>query len=126
MKTVLYVDDNDEIIEIVNIALVKSNYHLITENNPQHALAVCIDKKPDLVLMDINMPGMDGFEISRQLREKGFDNPIIILTASEIAADKQKAKTAGCTDYILKTVDMQNVGQIIDHYIGEAGEIGSN
>ena len=123
MKTVLYVDDNDEIIEIVNIVLSKSSYNLITENNSQNAIQVCLEKKPDLVLMDINMPGLDGFEISKQLREKGFKNPIIILTASESAADKQKAKSAGCTDYILKTVDMQNVGQIIDRYIGEMGEL---
>jgi len=123
MKTVLYVDDNDEIIEIVSIVLSNSNYHLITENNSKNAINICLDKKPALVLMDISMPDMDGFEVSKQLREKGFDNPIIILTASESAADRQKAKAAGCTDYILKTVDMQNVGQIIDRYIGEAGEL---
>lgn len=123
MKTVLYVDDNDEILEIVNIVMSKSNYNLIAENNSQNAIKTCLDKKPDLVLMDINMPGMDGFEITKQLREKNFDNPIIILTASESSADRQKAKAAGCTDYILKTVDMQNVGQIVDRYIGEAGEL---
>ena len=123
MKTVLYIDDNDEIIEIVNIVLSKTNYNLITENDSQNAIEVCLEKNPDLVLMDINMPGMNGFEVSKKLRDKGFKQPIIILTASESAADKQKAKAAGCTDYVLKTVDMQNVGQIIDHYIGEAGEI---
>lgn len=123
MKTVLYVDDNDEIIEIVNIVLSKASYNLVSENNSGNAIKVCLEKNPDLVLMDINMPGINGIEISKQLREKGFKNPIIILTASESASDKQKAKAAGCTDYVLKTVDMQNVGQIIDRYIGEAGEI---
>ena len=123
MKTVLYIDDNDEILEIVNIVLSKSNYNLITENNSRNAIQTCLEKNPDLVLMDINMPGTNGFEITKQLREKNFTGPIIILTASESSADRQKAKAAGCTDYILKTVDMQNVGQIIDRYIGEAGEL---
>ena len=123
MKTVLYIDDNDEILEIVNIVLKDSGYHLITESNSGNAIQVCLEKNPDLVLMDLNMPGKNGFDITRELRQQGYIHPVIVLTASESPADRKKASAAGCTDYILKTVDMQNVGQIIDRYIGEAGEL---
>ncbi len=123
MKTVLYIDDNDEILELVNLVLKGSEYHLITESNSSNAIKTCLEIKPELVLMDLNMPGTNGFDITRELRKKGYNHPIIVLTASESPADRNKATEAGCTDYILKTVDMQNVSQIIDQYIGEAGEL---
>jgi len=84
---------------------------------------MCLEKTPDLVLMDINMPGMNGFEVTKKLRSSGFNNPIVVLTASESDDDRKQAKAAGCTDYILKTVDMRNVRSIIDQYIGEVGKL---
>lgn len=123
MKTVLYVDDNDEILEIINMLLANTDYHLLTVNDANNAVAMCLENKPDLVLMDINMPGMDGFEVTRKLRNSGFSNPVIVLTASESDDDRKQARAAGCTDYLLKTVDMYNVKSIIDEYIGEPGEL---
>ncbi len=123
MKTVLYVDDNDEILEIINMLMANTDYHLLTVNDANNAVAMCLENKPDLVLMDIDMPGMNGFEVTRILRSSGFSNPVIILTASESKEDRRQAKAVGCTDYILKTVDMRNVKSIIDEYIGELGEL---
>jgi CheY-like chemotaxis protein len=123
MKTVLYVDDNDEILEIVGMLLDGTDYRLLTENDSGKAVALCLEKKPDLVLMDINMPGMNGFEVTKKLRSSGFNNPVVVLTASESDEDRKQAKASGCTDYILKTVDMRNVKSIIDRYIGEVGKL---
>jgi len=123
MKTVLYVDDNDEILEIIGMLMEGTDYHLLTVNDSSKAVAMCLEKTPDLVLMDINMPGMNGFEVTKKLRSSGFNNPIVVLTASESDDDRKQAKTAGCTDYILKTVDMRNVRSIIDQYIGEVGKL---
>ena len=123
MKTVLYVDDNDEILEIIGMLMEGTDYHLLTVNDSSKAVAMCLEKKPDLVLMDINMPGLNGFEVTKKLRSSGFNNPIVVLTASESDDDRKQAKTAGCTDYILKTVDMRNVRSIIDQYIGEVGKL---
>ncbi|OGT73202.1 MAG: hypothetical protein A2W76_09540 [Gammaproteobacteria bacterium RIFCSPLOWO2_12_47_11] len=123
MKTVLYVDDNDEILEIIGMLMEGTDYHLLTVNDSSKAVAMCLEKTPDLVLMDINMPGMNGFEVTKKLRRSGFNNPIVVLTASESDDDRKQAKAAGCTDYILKTVDMRNVRSIIDQYIGEVGKL---
>lgn len=123
MKTVLYVDDNDEILEIVGMLLDGTDYRLLTENDSGNAVALCLEKKPALVLMDINMPGMNGFEVTKKLRSSGFNNPVVVLTASESDEDRKQAKASGCTDYILKTVDMRNVKSIIDRYIGEVGKL---
>jgi len=123
MKTVLYVDDNDEILEIIGMLMEGTDYHLLTVNDSSKAVAMCLEKTPDLVLMDINMPGMNGFEVTKKLRSSGFNNPIVVLTASESDDDRKQAKAAGCTDYILKTVDMRNVRSIIDQYIGEVGKL---
>ena len=123
MKTVLYVDDNDEILEIIGMLMEGTDYHLLTVNDSSKAVAMCLEKTPDLVLMDINMPGMNGFEVTKKLRSSGFNNPIVVLTASESDDYRKQAKAAGCTDYILKTVDMRNVRSIIDQYIGEVGKL---
>jgi len=110
-------------IELVKLRLENSEYKLLTAGNGDDAIEVCLEKQPDLVLMDINMPGLDGFAATRQLRDKGFQAPIIVLTGSEEEDDRKQAMAAGCTDYVLKTLDMDNVEDIIDHYIGKAGEI---
>jgi CheY-like chemotaxis protein len=123
MKTVLYVDDNDEILEIIGMLLEGTDYQLLTVNDSGKAVAVCLEKTPDLVLMDIKMPGMNGFEVTKKLRSSGFNNPVVVLTASESDEDRKQAKASGCTDYILKTVDMRNVRSIIDQYIGEVGKL---
>ncbi len=123
MKTVLYADDNDEIIEIVKLVLDGKDYNLITVSNGEEAVKVCVEQQPALVLMDINMPGLNGFDATKKLREGGFSNPIIILTGSEAQEDRQQAEAVGCTDYILKTVDMNNVGTVIDHHLGEIGKL---
>ena len=123
MKTVLYIEDNQEIIEIITLLLAKSDYQLLTQIDASKAVDMCLQKNPDLVLVDINMPEMNGIEVTQKLRNAGFSNPIIMLTASESPEDKKQARAAGCNDYILKTLDMHNVRAIIDDYLGEMGEL---
>ena len=121
MKKVLYIDDDNEMLEIVQIVLANSGYELLTTNRSDTAVDLCNQERPDLVLMDLNMPGVDGFETIRQLREQGFENPIVVLSASESDADRNKARNAGCNDYVLKSLDMKDLEKTIDYYIAEAG-----
>ncbi len=121
MKKVLYVDDDQEMIEIVKIVLANSGYELLTTVQGEKAVDICEREQPDLVLMDLNMPGLDGFAATQKLREQGFSNPIIALSASESDSDRQKARQAGCNDYVLKTLDMQGLENTIDTFIAEAG-----
>ncbi len=123
MKTVLYVDDSEDMLEIVKLVLANSGYQILTASSGAEAIEICSNEQPDLILMDLNMPDIDGFATTQQLRSNGYHNPIVVLTASENEEDKVKAQAIGCTDYILKTLDMSDVEGVIDRYIAEAGGI---
>ena len=117
MKTVLLADDSSLTAEIISPLIEKSGYRLITVADGAQAIDRCCEKQPDLVLMDLYMPCMDGFIAARTLREKGFTFPIVALTGSEHEEDKIKASRAGCNEYILKTLEMKEVERVLDTYL---------
>jgi len=121
MKKVLYVDDSEETLEVIQIILAKSGYQILTASSGKQAVEVCSKEQPDLVLMDINMPDLDGFASIQLLRSSGYNNPVIMLTASENEEDRAKAKAIGCVDYILKTLDMRDIESVIDRADADAG-----
>ncbi len=123
MKSILYVDDNKDMIELVELVLSKSGYQLVSNTDPQATVSLCMEKRPDLLLLDLHMPGMEGFEVTRELRQQGFTNPIIVFTASESNRDKEKAYQAGCDEYIVKDLEMRSLEHVIDTYLIEAGGI---
>ena len=123
MKTILYADDNQDMIDLIQLILKDSAYKLITSNGGIEAVKTCLEETPDLVLMDLNMPDMNGFDATRVLRDKGFSNPIVVLTGSESEDDRKKAQEVGCNEYILKTLEMEDVEKTIDHYLYETDEL---
>ena len=123
MKTVLYVEDNDDMIEIVKMVLAKSGYRILSEKDGKATLRFCADENPDLVLMDLNMPDMGGLEITRQLRSQGYTNPIVVFTASEKEEDREKAMAVGCNGYIVKDMEMRGLEKVIDKFLAESGGV---
>lgn len=123
MKTVLLTDDNEDILELVKLVLAKSGYRVDAAPDGNAAVARCLSDPPDLVLMDLNMPGLNGFDATKQLRAKGFTKPIVILTASEAEADRKRAKECGADAYILKTLNMDDVERVLDRYLLDSGGI---
>ena len=123
MKTVLLTEDNEDIIELVKLVLAKSGYKVDTAGDGAQAVARCLSNPPDLVLMDINMPTKGGFDAVKELRAKGFKNPIVMLTASESEADRKHAKEAGCNAFVLKTLNMDDLEKVIDHHLMDTGGI---
>lgn len=121
MKTVLLVDDNPEIIELVQLVLSKSGYKMVIARSGGEALRICGEGSPDLVLMDLRMPDMDGAAAIRTLRNEGFNKPIIVLTGSESPEDRERAMAAGCDDYILKTMEMRDLEVSIDGFLQKGG-----
>ncbi len=83
MKSILLTDDDPEIVELIKIKLSDSDYQLVIASDGEEAVRIGLEQSPDLILMDINMPNMNGFDATQTLRSKGFKNPIIILTSSE-------------------------------------------
>jgi DNA-binding response OmpR family regulator len=98
---VLIVDDEPRILKFLNIKLKASGYEVITANSGQEALAQVQAQDPDLTVLDVLMPGMDGFETLKQIR--AFSSvPVIILSAKEANVDKIKGLKLGADDYLAK------------------------
>ena len=98
---ILVVDDDPEIVSFVRRGLAYEGYTVDTAADGREALAKARDVAPDLVVLDIMMPGTDGFEVARRLRE-GSDIPIIMLTAKGTVADKVTGLDSGADDYLVK------------------------
>lgn len=121
MKTVLLAEDNEDMVELIKLVLAESGYELVTVADGEEAVRMSLELKPDLILMDIRIPKMDGFTATSELRSKGFNQPIVILTGSDKQEDRDQAMEAGCNDYILKTMDMKEVKDVLDRFLAEAG-----
>lgn len=103
-KTILIVDDNHLIHEIIRLQLRKFDIRFLTALNGLDALLMVKNETPDLILMDLIMPVMDGFEATRCIRSLNANIPVIALTAHSFSKDKQRAKDAGCTKILTKPI----------------------
>lgn len=108
MKKILVADDKATGRELVRTVLERSGYEVVEAENGIDALDLARRVQPDLIILDIHMPGLDGFGVVKELRAGGaFTNtPVIALTASAMQGDKQKAISAGFTGYISKPVSL--------------------
>ncbi len=101
---VLLVDDGATNRRFVSVALRQTGVDITEAENGEQAVELATSQEFDLILMDMQMPVMDGYMATRLLRERGFTTPIIALTANAIAGDKKKCIEAGCTDYLSKPI----------------------
>lgn len=108
-KTVLIVEDEKSIVDILRFNLEKEGYAAETAYDGETGLRLALEKNPDLVLLDLMLPKMSGFDVCRQLREKGSGVPIIILTAREEEGDKVQGLELGADDYITKPFSMREL-----------------
>lgn len=107
-RTILIVDDKASVRKLVQEYLVEQGYRVVTADNGQNALHIARNEKPDLILLDIMMPEMDGFEFVRIFR-KEKDTPIILLTAKLEETDKVLGLELGADDYITKPFGMREL-----------------
>ena len=104
-KTVLIVEDEVNIVDIVRFNLQREGYATLEAYDGEAGLALAREKKPDLILLDVMMPKMMGFDVCRALRAEGDNVPVIILTAREEEEDKILGLEIGADDYITKPFD---------------------
>ncbi len=117
MKTILIVDDVDFNIDLL-MQILEDDYSLLVARDGAEAVSCSEQDHPDLILMDIAMPVMDGYEATRRIRATLKDLPIIGLSSHAMQGDAEKAKAAGCTDYLTKPVDEDLLLAKIKEYLG--------
>jgi len=119
MINVLVVDDSSTDRKIMKRLLSSSGWiNCIEVTNPHDAITAVQDLKVDLLITDIMMPDIDGFELSRILRERGFDKPIIAVSGRGEAAAGQKAKISGIDAFMTKPINLQEMLNKIDELVG--------
>lgn len=118
-KKILIVDDNQDSRELAVKILKKVGYQMIEAADGEDALEKANTENPDLILMDISIPKIDGYEVTRRLKSQtSFKNtPIIALTAHAMKGDKEKAIEAGCEGYISKPIDIHELPNQIKSYL---------
>jgi len=117
LKTILIVDDVELNIDLLT-QILEDDFHVIVARDGAQAVDSAERLRPDLILMDIAMPVMDGYEASRIIRKSFETLPIIGLSSLAMAGDAEKARAAGCSDYLTKPVDEDMLMRKIKEYLG--------
>jgi two-component system, cell cycle response regulator DivK len=114
-KSVLIVDDNPINMKLVRVLLTGEGYDVRTAGDAVEALAVLKQWQPNLILMDIQLPGIDGLELTRQLKADSTTGHITIigLTAYAMKGDEERILAAGCDGYIAKPIDTRTLPHLI-------------
>lgn len=107
MNTILVVDDDEKILDLVSIHLSRANYKVMKAKNGLEALALTEETLPDLAVVDVMMPEMDGFTLTKKLRT--LDIPVLLLTAKGELEDKEQGFSAGSDDYVVKPFEPQEL-----------------
>ncbi len=108
-KTVLVVEDEKNIVDILTFNLTREGYTVLEAYDGQTGLQLALEQNPDLILLDLMLPRMNGFDVCRALRERGSAVPIIMLTAREEETDKILGLELGADDYITKPFSMREL-----------------
>ena len=109
MARILIVDDEPEIVRGLEDNLRFEGYQTVSATNGEEALALALSAGPDLILLDVMMPRMSGWDVCRALREKGVDVPVIMLTARGEEADRVRGLELGADDYVTKPFSLREL-----------------
>jgi CheY-like chemotaxis protein len=123
---VLYIEDNDQNFYLVSFILSKKGYFVARAHDGREGIDLATREKPDLILLDIQLPVMDGYATARELvKIPGVGAvPIVALTSYAMAGDREKALAAGCTGYIEKPINPKTFLDQIHQYLPASGEGG--
>ena len=106
MHRILYVEDNDDNVYMLKSRLERKGFSVIVARDGAEGIAMAVDQKPALILMDLSLPVIDGWEATRQLKARSDTQhiPIIVITAHAMAGDRESALATGCDDFDTKPV----------------------
>ena len=117
-KTILVIEDDAFSMKLVTSLLEIGNFNILEALDAETGIRLAREHQPDLILMDIQLPGMDGLSATRAMKyEPALNNtPIVALTANAMVGDKEKALEAGCTGYISKPIDVRAFLDNLSHF----------
>lgn len=121
---VLIVDDNPTNLKLLSYVLSSQGFEVQTAGDAVAALAALQARRPRVILMDLQLPGMDGLELSRRLKADPETRDIVILavTAYAMKGDEQRARAAGCDGYVAKPIDTRTFPALVASYLARASE----
>jgi two-component system cell cycle response regulator DivK len=126
-KTILIVEDEPKNLKLLRDLLQRFGYEILEAPDGEQGVKITMEKIPDLILMDIMMPKMDGLEATRIIKadNKTKHIPVIALTSYAMKGDREKTIEAGCDGYIAKPIDIQEVLKIIEHFVTAKEKVSS-
>lgn len=116
---ILVIEDNEQNMYLVNFILEKHGYQIIQASDGKKGVSQACEQKPDLILLDIQLPVMDGYAVARELRkiEMLAKIPIVAVTSYAMSGDRERALAAGCTGYIEKPIDPDTFITQVEQYL---------
>lgn len=119
MSKILYVEDNPQNMRLVRKILKHAGYEVLEAETGHEGVEVATSHNPDLILMDVNLPDIDGLEVTRILKTEHnmVDTPIIALTANAMVGDREKALEAGCDGYLPKPISKADLLATVTEYL---------
>jgi two-component system cell cycle response regulator DivK len=119
---ILYVEDNEDNIFMLKSRLTRAGFTMIIATDGAQGVAMALSERPDLILMDLSLPVLDGWEATRRIKAAHDTNhiPVIALTANAMAGDREKALAAGCDDYDTKPIELPRLLGKINALAGRA------
>lgn len=120
-KNILIVEDNEQNLYLSRFILEKSGYSVISACDGLEGIRMAINETPDLIILDIQLPAMDGYEVARKLKEnpKTESIPIVAVTSYAMIGDKENILKAGCNGYIEKPINPDTFASEVDAYFDE-------
>ena len=127
-KTILVIEDNELNMKLVNGLIGIGKYRMLQAQDAESGIEIIHEQRPDLVLMDIQLPGMDGLTATKILKEDpDLKNiPIVALTSYAMQGDKEKALEAGCVGYITKPIDTRKFLKTLSQYLKNGDQLEKN
>ena len=118
-KTILVIEDNALNMKLVKSLLKIGKHDMVEAPDAETGIALARDKRPDLILMDIQLPGMDGLAATKIIKEDPLvkDVPVVAFTSFAMEGDEEKAMEAGCIGYITKPLNTQNFLKTVESYL---------
>lgn len=120
-KRVLCIEDNDSNMRLVSRIVEAEKHDFLMAADGEAALNLIYNEKPDLILLDINIPGLDGLEVARRLKQDAAlaAIPVVATTANVLVGDRERCLEAGCDEYLPKPLDVRELQGILRAYLGQ-------